>query len=137
MEYKYFNPNPDEQLFKSGKPKTWTRDDSAIRALAGALDKSWEEIFNKLVEIAKKNHDIITSKNVVMDFCAFNNFSYETFGKPTIGTKRPSVEEFINEHQEGTYIIYFANYFECVKDGVYMDVKNQPKGSVYSYWKLN
>jgi len=135
MEYKYFNPNPTASTFKSGKPKGWIKDDSIIRAICAATGNSWETIFDELVKIARKNHDVITSKNVIDDYCILNGFEYVTYGKPTPGSKRPSIEEFLKANPTGTFIIYFANYYVCIKDGVYYDVKDQPKGSVYSFWK--
>lgn len=134
MEYKYFNSNPDASTFKSGKPKNWNKDDSAIRAISCACNLTWEKAFDKLSTISRYSHDVI-SKNVVNDFCLSNGFTYHTFGKPSSGTKRPSIEEFIDDHPKGTYIIYFANYFICIIDGCYYDVKKDTKSSIYSYWE--
>ena len=137
MEYKYFNPNPNASTFKSGKPKGWVKDDSIIRAICAATGQSWETVFDELVKIARKNHDVITSKAVMDDYCVLNGFEYITYGKPKTGSARMTVEEFVKENPVGTFIIYFANYYVCVKDGICYDVKQEPKGSVYSYWKKN
>ena len=136
MNFLYFNPNPDASTFKSGKPKGWTRDDSSIRAICAATGSNWNNIFNKLCEIASKHHDMPNSKNVINEFCILNNFKYCTYGKPTSGVKRLTVKQFANEHSIGTYILYLRNYFICIKDGCQFNTVEMNNDSVYSYWKL-
>lgn len=136
MEFNYFNPNPDAQTFKDGKPKGWNRKDSSIRAICGATGMTWNDVFEKLSEIGKKNHDMIDSKNVFNEFCVTNSFEYSTYGKPAQGTKRPTIEEFTNNHKEGIYILYLRDYFVCIKNGIELNTVNMKNESVYSYWKL-
>lgn len=136
MEFKYFNSNPDAAVFKSGKPKGWNRDDSSIRAICAATDLNWETTFSELSKIALKYHDMLNSKNVINEFCILHNFEYETYGKPAPGTKRPNIEQFVNEHKEGTYILYLRNYFVCIKDGCQFNTVEMKNDSVYSYWKM-
>ena len=136
MKFKYFNSNPEMQTFKSGKPKSWYVRDSAIRAISCAIEKDWENVFEQLYTIAKNKHDMIDSKPVVNEMLLSNNFCYDTFGKPTSGQKRPTVEQFVNEYTNGTYVLYLRDYYVCVKDGVLYDVCESTNDSVYSYWKL-
>lgn len=45
---KYFNPNPTCKYFKSGSPKNWYINDSSVRAVAKALNLTWEDAYDKL-----------------------------------------------------------------------------------------
>jgi len=136
MEFEYFNPNPDASVFKSGKPKGWTRDDSSVRAICAATNMKWDNVFAKLSEIASKYHDMPSSKNVMNDFCVTHEFEYNTYGKPAPGAKRPSIEQFAQKNNKGIYILYLRNYFVCIKDGCLLNTLEMKKDSVYSYWVL-
>ena len=43
---KHYNPNPTCKFFKSGKPKNWYINDSAVRAIAKVLDTTWETAYD-------------------------------------------------------------------------------------------
>ena len=137
MAFKYFNPNPDVSLFKSGKPKNWTKNDSCIRAICKATNNTWENIFTELYQLAIKKYDMIDSKNIINEYCEKNNFTYVTYGKPKQNEKRPTVFDFANKYKIGTYILYLRNYYVCVKDGVIYNVCDVKNESIYSYWKYN
>jgi len=137
MEFKYYNPNPDAQTFKSGKPKSWNNEDSSIRSICCATNKEWLTVFDDLCKIARNNHDMIDSKKVIDIYLQSNNFTYETYGKPRVGEKRPTIEEFANDHNTGIYILYLRDYYVCIIDGNLYNTLNMTKDSVYSYWKLN
>lgn len=137
MEFKHFNSNPDASVFKSGKPKAWYREDSSIRAICAATGKDWFKIFDELVSIARKNKDMMDAKNTINEYLISNGFSYETYGKPSIGESRPIVSEFADTHNHGTYILYLRDYYVCIVDGVQLNTCEIKNDSVYSYWKMN
>lgn len=135
MKFEYYNPNPDAKTFKSGKPKSWGRDDSAVRAICKYVNRTWDEVFNDLTEIAKAQHDIPVSKNVVNAYCENHNIKYVTLGKPVSGQKRPTITEFVKTHT-GNYILYLRDYYVTVKNGIVYDVNNKlDNEAVYSYWE--
>lgn len=136
MEFKYFNPNPDASVFKSGKPKAWYRDDSSIRSICAATNNDWFTVFDALVNIARKNKDVMDSKNTINEYLIINNFDYKTYGKPAPGESRQTVSEFIDKHNTGTYILYLRDYYVCIKDGVQLNTHEIKNDSVYSYWKM-
>ena len=136
MKFSYFNPNPDAQIFKSGKPKSWNREDSSIRALCAATNNTWHEIFDKLTKLARSMNNMPDSKEVINEFCIENNFEYMTYGKPKVGEKRPLVKEFIQTHYKGIYILYLRNYYVCINNGILLNTVNVENESVYSFWKL-
>lgn len=136
MKFEYFNSNPDASVFKSGKPKSWNRKDNAIRAICKALNSNWESVYKSLYEIGKEKHDMMDSKNVVADYIEQHDFEFVSYGKPKKDERRPTVEEFLNEHQSGTYILYLRDYYVTIIDGVVYDINESSKNmSVYSYWR--
>jgi len=132
----YFNPNPTCKFFKSGKPKNWYVNDSAIRTVAKVLNISWTDAFDKLCEIGKNLFDIPTSKIVLNTLLMNNGFEFITLGKPKKGTNRPLVKEFVESiNNNDTYVLNLADYFVTVDGGKIYDVSDEClKSSVYSYW---
>ena len=133
----YFNPNPTCKFFKSGKPKNWYINDSAVRALAKALDVTWDKAYDVLVETGKKLYNVPTSKQVMEDVLASYGFKFITYGKPSKDGKRPSVKQFIEGQNESNkiYVLNLADYFVCAIDKKVFDVSDAClKSSVYSYW---
>lgn len=134
---KYFNPNPTCKFFKSGKPKNWYIDDSAIRAIAKIFDITWDVAYDKLCKAGLSLHDIPTSKQSISFILESNGFEFITLGKPKKGESRPSVKEFIDNlnNKNSMYVLNLADYFVTVIDGEIYDVSDEClKSSVYSYW---
>lgn len=133
----YFNPNPTCKFFKSGKPKNWYINDSAIRAISKALNKSWDDAYDLLVKTGKKLYNVPTSKQVVEEVLKDNGFEFITYGKPSKDAKRPSVKQFIEnlEPSDDIYVLNLADYFVCSVNKKIFDVSDSClKNSVYSYW---
>ena len=133
----YFNSNPTCKFFKSGKPKNWYINDSAIRAISKALNKSWDEAYDLLVKTGKKLYNVPTSKQVVEEVLKDNGFEFITYGKPSKDAKRPSVKQFIEnlEPSDDIYVLNLADYFVCSVNKKIFDVSDSClKNSVYSYW---
>lgn len=136
MKFTYYNPNPEFKTFKSGKAKSWYKNDFAVRALCAALNISWEESFNMLVNSAKKMHNMPDTKEVFNEVLILNGFSFETLGKPKPGTSRKDISEFMKDKETGTYVLNLASTFVTVKNGELLDVRDLSKEgkTVYSYW---
>lgn len=136
MDYIYFNPNPNAKTFKSGKPKSWHVQDDVVRAICKVLDKTWSEAYELLDDIAKKNFTTINDKTVVNELLA-NNLGYEyiTYGKPKQGQKRPVIDDFIKEHNKGSFVIYLRDYYVTVIDGIVYDISDLGDEAIYSYWQ--
>ena len=136
----YFNPNPTCKFFKSGKPKNWYINDSAVRAIAKALNKSWDESYDILVKMGKKLYNIPTSKQVIEEVLKDSGFEFITYGKPGKDSKRLNVKEFIEtlEPSNKIYVLNLADYFVCSINKKVFDVSDSClKSSVYSYWVKN
>lgn len=131
----YFNPNPTCKFFKSGNPKNWYINDSSVRAIARALNMTWEAAYDLLSEAGKKIYNVATSKQALNEVLEKRGYEFITLGKPQKGASRPTVTEFIKDFNEGTVILNLADYFVTVIDGKIYDVSEKClKSSVYSYW---
>ena len=134
----YFNPNPTCKYFKSGKPKNWYINDSVVRAIAKALDISWDVSYDLLSVTAKQKFDMPTSKLVIDTILCKNGFDFVTHGKPSKNEKRPTVKEFIesiSEKSKDIYVLNLADYFIAGVGNKFYDVSDKClKNSVYSYW---
>lgn len=137
MNFSYFNSNPDAKLFKSGKPKYWGRNDDSVRALTRVLNRNWEDVYQELSDCAKEQHDMPNAKNVVSDILCKHGFDFITLGKPIMGQKRPTVDEFIKTHNNGTYVLYLRDYYVTVIDGILYNTVDMNNEAVYSYWHKN
>ena len=133
---KYYNPNPTCKFFKSGKPKNWYINDSAIRAIAKVFDVTWETAYDMLSKAGLSLHDIPVSKQAINFILNKNNFEFVTLGKPKKGSSRPLVKEFVESiNAVDTYVLNLADYFVTVEDSKIYDVSDDClKSSVYSYW---
>lgn len=137
----YFNPNPTCKFFKSGKPKSWYINDSAVRALCKSLNVTWEVAYDLLTKEGKKQYNIPTAKQVIETILTNNGFEFITYGKPGKNEKRPNVKQFVDslpDNSNKMYILNLADYFVCVIDKKIYDVSDDClKSSVYSYWVKN
>ena len=136
MGVTYYNPNPNCKFFKSGKPKNWSVNDSAVRSICKILNVDWSVAYKILCTVGKDMYDIPISKNVINKVLEDNNFEFITFGKPKKEANRLTVKEFVEQNNLGTYVLNLADYFITVINGEIFDVSDIcMKKSVYSYWK--
>lgn len=78
---KYFNPNPTCKFFKSGNPKNWYINDSSVRAIAKALNLTWDQSYDKLVIAGKAIYNMPSSKQA-MEKALEKDYEFITLGKP-------------------------------------------------------
>ena len=122
--YKYFQPNPD-----SAKEK----DDCVIRALCIATGKTWLQVFDELVPIARRTFDVIESIDVVVTYLEKQHF---TVCKVSVkkGQKRPTMQKLIRDYPNKIIVGQCANHVMCAKDGKVMDIWDSSDRPLYRYW---
>lgn len=120
MKFELYNNNPI-------KNKTC---DCVIRAISGALNKSWLNVYNDLVDLARFRYDMPNNKKLYQDYLKDYKMIVEKARK---GHKRIRVEEF----KTGTYILSIANHLTFVKDGILKDTFDCRKKTVYRYWIID
>jgi hypothetical protein len=133
--FEYFNSNPTAKIFKNGKPKTWTKDDSSVRTISKILNKEWINVYDELTLIAKKYFDVIGSRTVIDEIMKNNGFNLVSVGKPKSGEKRPTVNEFCSSHKNGEFVLNVASHIIPVVNGKFYDVEDFGESSVYSWFE--
>lgn len=122
--FKQYNNNPR-------KIKTC---DCVIRAFSFASGKTWEDTFTDLCNIA------LQEKSMPNDIKVYTKYAEQLgltkYKIELVNGKRPTVKSFSDTHQKGTFILRLANHITVVKDGIYYDIWDCGKKSVYLYWKI-
>jgi len=121
--WKNFNPNPQRRNVG----------DCAVRAIAAALNVSWEEAFLYLVEIAEEMYDM-PSANSVWGAC-LHGYGFIKQNLPYSCADEYTVAEFAAEHSEGVYVLALSGHVVAVIDGDYFDSWDSGNEIVIYYWK--
>lgn len=118
MEYRFFNPNP------AGRNVS----DCAVRAVAKCLDLSWEEAFICLCIQGLMDADLPHANHVWGDF--LKNRGFQRGMVPDVVT----VQEFADEHPNGTYVLALSGHVVCVQDGALYDSWDSSNEVVLYFW---
>lgn len=124
MSWAYYNPNPVHSEGGVG--------DCAIRAVAKALDISWEEAYAKLSLNGYLMGDIPNS-----DIVWGSVLRAEGYVRAVIPNTCPdcyTVEEFCEDHPVGIFVIKSESHVATVVDGVLFDSWNSEKKIPIYYW---
>ena len=122
MPYSFYNPNP---------LKSNTRD-CAVRAVAKALDISWEESFAKIASMA-------FSMGQTMDYDAswgavlrMNGFRRDII--PNTCPECYTIRDFCKDHNTGVYVLATGNHVATVVNGVLYDTSDTGNEIPQYYW---
>ena len=124
--FKYYQPNKKDIKDEYG--------DCVIRSLTKVLDKSWHEVFDELVPIARECQCMPNMRTAYEIYLERKGFKYVGISNKK-GTKRPTVESFTKAHKHGTYILRVAHHLVASVDGMYFDTWNSGSKSLYGYWE--
>ena len=122
--YVYYNPNPVQTDRMVG--------DCSVRAVAKALDISWEEAFARLSVNAFLMGDIAGSDLVTGSVLRQEGFSREII--PNTCPDCYTVEYFCLDHPEGTYVIKSNEHMATVIDGTLYDSFDSSKKIPIYVW---
>jgi hypothetical protein len=117
-----YNPNP------AGR----SVGDCAVRAIAKALNVSWERAFALIVSNAYQMADM-PSSNSVWGSVLFQN----GFKRSAIENSCPdcyTAEDFANDHPNGVYVLGFGNHVATVLDGQIFDSWDSSQEIPQYYW---
>lgn len=117
-----YNPNPIARRVG----------DCAVRAVAKALDTDWETAFIALTTNAFAMGDMPSSDSVWGATLRQKGFYRENI--PDTCPDCYNVNDFINDHPEGTYVLGFGGHVATVVDGVLYDSWNSSMESPQFYW---
>lgn len=126
MPYSKYNPNPE------GK----SVGDCPVRALAKALDRSWEEVYIGLCLQGFLMGDLPNADRVWSTYLRDEGFERHTI--PSDKWDFYTIEDFANDHPQGTYVLGCDGHVLCVKDGEWYDSWNSGDIVPIYYWdKIN
>lgn len=107
--WKYTNPNPAGRVVG----------DCAVRAIAIALNMSWEEAFARIAANAYAMGDMPSADSVWGSVLRQEGFYREAI--PNTCPFCYTAEDFAEDHPEGTFVLGFGGHVATVKDGVIYD----------------
>lgn len=125
---------------KSKRPRQ--KNDCTVRALALATGVDYDVAYTYLAVQGRKCSSGYNLTSLLTWFAQHEyslwgcKFDYISF--PAVkGQKRMNIVSFLEEFQEGAYIIKTAKHVACVKDGVLFDtVPEREDRCVYCAWKV-
>ena len=123
---------------RSQSKRSRQQNDCTVRALALAVDISYDEAYDILKEAGRKCgagfhfKDWVTTAQV-------NNCKFEWISFPaTKGERRMNPQKFCNTFPSGKYIARVAKHVFCVIDGVVHDTfESAEDRCIYGCWKVN
>ena len=121
--WEYWNPNPVGAIGVG---------DCAVRAIAKALDITWEEAYVKLSSNGFLMGDIMNSDVVWGSVLRQHGFS-----RKVIPNNCPDcylVEDFLVDNPNGIYVIKSNDHVATAVDGVLYDAWDSTKNVPYYYW---
>lgn len=123
MTFKKHNFNP--------KRKTT---DCVIRAIVGATNKNWYDVFDKLVEIARSETATPTCKITYETYLADCETIPVMYIRYDGKKKRYTVKDVCN--MTGRYIVQVAGHLTPVINGVCYDLYDCTDRSAYKIWRV-
>lgn len=109
MAWKYYNPNPTGRSVG----------DCAVRAVAAALDISWEEAFDLIAENAIQMGDVISADSVWGATLRQNG--YYRMAIPNNCPDCYTAADFARENPDGTFVLGFGGHVATIRDGAIWD----------------
>ena len=106
--------------------------DCAVRAVAKALDVSWETAYSMMAVNGFAMGDMPSSNSVWGAVLRQHGFS-----RSAIENTCPdcyTAEDFCRDHPEGTFVLGFGNHTCCVIDGVIFDSWDSSAEAPQYYW---
>jgi len=123
--YEYDNANPHNRL--SG--------DCVIRALAVAMDKSWEQVYKDLTEIGLKTGYVQNDEKCYEKYLKSEGWIKCSEPRNWDNT-RMKVYQFLKFNKEGNLIANVgSHHIVAIKEGKVHDIWNSSLVTMHSYWR--
>ena len=102
--------------------------DCVVRAISLAEDKSWDETYRELSEIARK-------EGILLDDVSFvENYLDKRYRRACHYAK--TVDEFAKEHSKGTYLVTMQGHITAIIDGIIYDTFDCSNRRMWCAWKV-
>lgn len=116
--FKYYNANKKNNFI----------DDCVIRAISVAEGKTWDETYEELSILARKEGLLFSSVPFVENYLD-NRYKKVYHNSRTVG-------EFADSHKKGIYLITMNGHITCCYYGVIIDTFNPKNRLMKSAWKV-
>lgn len=123
MSYVYFNPNPYNQRVG----------DCAVRAVAKAVGKDWEDSYIGLCAEGLAYKDMPSSNYVWGMY--LRKYGFEQKMIPSICPNCVTVEKFAQDHPIGRYVLACQNHVVCLDSGDWYDAWDSSNEVVLYYFE--
>ena len=120
--YVYFNPNPVGRMVG----------DCSIRAIAKALDISWEDAYAKVAANGFRIGDMPSSNSVWGSVLRQNGFYRKSL--PDLCPDCYTAEDFCKDNPTGVYVLGFGGHVATIVDGVLYDSWDSSKEIPQYFW---
>lgn len=121
--WKEYNPNP----VNNGRAG-----DCAVRALAKALNVSWETAYAKLVTSGFLMGDLPNANYVIGAVLRENGFKRKSI--PDACPECFTVEDFCNKYRDGIYVIFSQDHVATEINGILYDSWNSLQNIPQFFW---
>lgn len=122
--YRYFNPNP---LQRKGVG------DCTIRAIAKALDKSWDSGYIDLASQGFFMKDM-PSSNVTLN-SYLHSKGFRRYAISNLCPDCYTFKDFANDHKNGIYILGTGSHVACIQAGIIWDAWDSSTEVPEYYWR--
>ena len=123
--YKYYQPNKMDLKDNYG--------DCAIRTICKSENLDWLDAYDLMYHYSREVQCPMNCKHGFEYILKKLGYTYTPISNKK-GTKRPTVDRFSKDHNNGTFILVVANHYVCSKDGNYYDTWDSGDKSLYGYW---
>ena len=118
MIFAIYNPNPARK----------TVGDCTVRALSKALGKDWMTVYLGLCIEGGMEFDMPSANATWGAYLRKNGFQRE------LAPDDLTVEEFVDNHPRGVFILALSGHVVCVKDGTLYDTWDSSQETVLYFW---
>lgn len=117
--YKFYNANSQNNFVN----------DCVIRAISVAENTTWEDTYDDLSRIAKKNHILLDDVNFVEPLLDYRYDRVWNHSAEIVG-------EFVETHPVGIYLITMPGHITVLKNGVIYDTFDCRERKIRDVWKV-
>lgn len=117
--YKFYNANTKGNFVN----------DCVIRAISVAENKSWEETFDELSRIARKNGILLDDVNFIDPLLDYRYFRIKTYPRETVG-------DFVARNKKGTFLITMNGHITVLKNGTIYDTFDCRERILKNVWQV-
>lgn len=107
--------------------------DCVVRALAIALNRSWEDVYLDLCTHGLFLCDMPSSNKVWADYLSSQGF--KRYIIPNECIECYTIRDFAGEYFKGTYIVGTGTHAVCVRNGNILDAWDSSDETPLYYWK--